>query len=508
MAKISELTAAGALTGSETLAGVQGAASVKITTQDIANLYSGLSNPLTANLDTGGFSIVTANAATANDISITAGDSTSGEGGDLTLTAGSDSANGGDIQIYGGAGTDMTAPSIRNVGAGSWVMVATSGTGNDRSGGSFNIGAGNADGTGTPGSVSITSGDAGTSGNGADITVEAGDGNSGNGGSITIQGGHDAGATAATDANIVVQGFQGSQAGNVNITSGSHESGGEGGNINLTAGDATGSDAGNINIEAGASTSGDGGTITLTIGDGSADDGTIELEGRVNVKSIGSASGDLNIETADPTFIMTRTGAAADEGKWWIRDFGGGYLAFQSVTDSEGSTTTWLEVHRGTGKNIDNLKTYDPIHAPNGWSGGPSYSFYNATTHGVHYNADANYGGVAISANSNEVLSVTEYGLRVREMTAPGASQDATGYGFIYNDTSATDGRFKVRDAGGNDYDLLSDLGEYTVATLPSASDNANCYALATDASGGRTIVRSDGTNWKVVVVEGATVTT
>lgn len=52
------------------------------------------------------------------------------------------------------------------------------------------------------------------------------------------------------------------------------------------------------------------------------------------------------------------------------------------------------------------------------------------------------------------------------------------------------------------------DLGEFTVAGLPAASSYPNCWALATDASGGRTIVRSDGTNWKVVVVEGATVTT
>lgn len=52
------------------------------------------------------------------------------------------------------------------------------------------------------------------------------------------------------------------------------------------------------------------------------------------------------------------------------------------------------------------------------------------------------------------------------------------------------------------------DLGEYTVANLPTASDNPNAYALATNASGGRTIVRSNGTNWKVIVVEGATVST
>lgn len=53
----------------------------------------------------------------------------------------------------------------------------------------------------------------------------------------------------------------------------------------------------------------------------------------------------------------------------------------------------------------------------------------------------------------------------------------------------------------------LADLGEFTVAGLPAAASNASKYALATNASGGRTIVRSDGTDWKVVVVEGATVT-
>jgi len=57
-----------------------------------------------------------------------------------------------------------------------------------------------------------------------------------------------------------------------------------------------------------------------------------------------------------------------------------------------------------------------------------------------------------------------------------------------------------------NNMVLGIDLGEFTVAGLPSATANANCRALATNASGGRTLVRSDGTDWKVVVVEGATV--
>ncbi len=52
----------------------------------------------------------------------------------------------------------------------------------------------------------------------------------------------------------------------------------------------------------------------------------------------------------------------------------------------------------------------------------------------------------------------------------------------------------------------ISDLGEFTIATLPVATTHTNSYALATDAAGGRTIVRSNGTNWMVVVVEGAIV--
>lgn len=56
------------------------------------------------------------------------------------------------------------------------------------------------------------------------------------------------------------------------------------------------------------------------------------------------------------------------------------------------------------------------------------------------------------------------------------------------------------------DANLNTDLGEFIIASLPAASANPNAYALATNAVGGRTIVRSDGTNWKIVAVEGLTV--
>lgn len=56
------------------------------------------------------------------------------------------------------------------------------------------------------------------------------------------------------------------------------------------------------------------------------------------------------------------------------------------------------------------------------------------------------------------------------------------------------------------DASFYKDLGEFTLAQIPAANLHANGYALVTDAAGGRTIVRSNGTNWKIVAVEGATI--
>ena len=56
------------------------------------------------------------------------------------------------------------------------------------------------------------------------------------------------------------------------------------------------------------------------------------------------------------------------------------------------------------------------------------------------------------------------------------------------------------------DLRFAADLGEVLLADLPAAEGYPDSYALVTDAAGGRTIVRSDGTDWKIVAVEGATV--
>lgn len=75
------------------------------------------------------------------------------------------------------------------------------------------------------------------------------------------------------------------------------------------------------------------------------------------------------------------------------------------------------------------------------------------------------------------------------------------------NTDGTTSGDVMKTDAAGTlSFAAPTDLGEFTVAGLPDPTLNANAYALATDASGGRTIVRSDGTAWKIVAVEGATV--
>jgi len=82
--------------------------------------------------------------------------------------------------------------------------------------------------------------------------------------------------------------------------------------------------------------------------------------------------------------------------------------------------------------------------------------------------------------------------------------------GILYPNTDGTtDGDVMKTDAAGVlSFDAPTDLGEFTVAGLPAAATNADSWALATDASGGRTIVRSDGTAWKVIALESATVVT
>lgn len=47
---------------------------------------------------------------------------------------------------------------------------------------------------------------------------------------------------------------------------------------------------------------------------------------------------------------------------------------------------------------------------------------------------------------------------------------------------------------------------EFTLATMPAAASHTSAMIVVTDASGGPTLCKSDGSNWKVMAVQGATV--
>jgi len=124
--------------------------------------------------------------------------------------------------------------------------------------------------------------------------------------------------------------------------------------------------------------------------------------------------------------------------------------------------------------------------------GAGSAANVSGTTNSNNIFIGTNAGPLTVSAVSNKIFIDTE----------------ATDTPLIYGDTTTgakkitINGDFEVTGSS----NLYQDLGEFTLATLPDATVNANSYALVTDAAGGRTVVRSDGTAWKIIAVEGGTV--
>jgi len=114
--------------------------------------------------------------------------------------------------------------------------------------------------------------------------------------------------------------------------------------------------------------------------------------------------------------------------------------------------------------------------------------------------------GIASGADVSPVASVFT---RTGAVTAAASDYDAS---QIDNDSGVA-GAFvdDALDTLGTDLGTvlaLHYLGSFTVAGLPSAAANTDRLALATDAGAGRTLVISDGSDWKVFAVEGAIVTT
>lgn len=104
------------------------------------------------------------------------------------------------------------------------------------------------------------------------------------------------------------------------------------------------------------------------------------------------------------------------------------------------------------------------------------------------------------------ILSNTEARVRMFEANLPGGT--GNNYTELRAETTmASNAAWTIPAAQQTSGMMMGiDLGEFTIANLPAAATYPNCWALATDASGGRTAVRSDGTNWKVIALEGATV--
>lgn len=53
-----------------------------------------------------------------------------------------------------------------------------------------------------------------------------------------------------------------------------------------------------------------------------------------------------------------------------------------------------------------------------------------------------------------------------------------------------------IKRTGGERGEALGPLPDYTIATLPSASNNAKCFVYVTDGVGNKFIAISNGTSW------------
>jgi len=258
-----------------------------------------------------------------------------------------------------------------------------------------------------------------------------------------------------------------SQASGINIVSGDHLSTtdpGNGGDINITSGGVPGAaDGGDTRS---------GGTINITGGDvpdaNLATGGPINIHGGSSYASAGSSIGGK---------IHIKGGEAYDfPGDVWLE--AGGAYGNQSP---DGMVVIRANDYAGTlggygGAELTTVLAFEGLQS-------------NTTLGVTSGRVSDNFVGIRAPAN----IGVTPYIITL-PATAPTTGQV-----------------LEVTLGGANaltSWTTPSDLGEFTVAGLPAAASNANSWALATNASGGRTTVRSDGTNWKVMAVEGATVST
>ena len=169
---------------------------------------------------------------------MTAGLSSSGDGGALTLSSGSGSVSGGAVSLSGGDGSSGT-------------------------GGSISISSGSGASTTASGAVTMSTSAAGTAGVSGAMTLSTGDATSGDSGSLTMETGDSVGG----------------KGGDVAVSVGSADTGAAGGAMTLSSGSSSSHDGGSIILSAGtSSTLNHGGTISIFGGDSSGIGSNIHLQ--------------------------------------------------------------------------------------------------------------------------------------------------------------------------------------------------------------------------------------
>jgi len=286
------------------------------------------------NLTISGQTLSTPTAVVGAPINITAGDATSGAGGDVVLTGGaaaSIAGDGGSVRFitgagfFGGAGGGVVG--LAGIGGPNGVggeirFVAGTGGSITNNGGSVLLQAGAAGGGGLGGGVTLLGGPgAGSFGHGGAITLTAGDaGASGNGGGVGITAGaatgtgtHSGGPLGFTAGNASTAGGAVGNGGAVSLYSGigaigtgnggafliqaggAHSSGsGLGGALTLQAGNSFGSSVTGGSISVLAGTGGNtsfGGSVTIQGGTGNGSSGGFAklIGGAGNVSGGGGA---------------------------------------------------------------------------------------------------------------------------------------------------------------------------------------------------------------------------
>lgn len=191
----------------------------------------------------------------------------------------------------------------------------------------------------------------------------------------------------------------------------------------------------------------------------------------------GAAGRDVTIRAGDTT-LATSSGGSVDI-----------YAGLHTSGGVVGSVTIW----DGAATNARVARFREPV----------------TTLAGVNY-LDFRNASTGTTPRMSATGTDTDIGLTLRSKGTGRIimTNAAGGWTLKYPVLDATAGFVMKTDGATNlNLEAPTDLGTFTVATLPDATTHTNAYALATNASGGRTIVRSDGAVWKVVVVEGATVT-